>query len=175
MGILVPVVMLVKRHAQEVSSKAMLDGMSIALNQYKFRSGTYPIKPGGHGFDGVTAADFYQTPCAPMGQPANGTEDNSEFVQVLESTCEFHCKQSNLKNGRLVDDFGTPVIVRFLAVSAGDYADVKMITWSYGYDRKNGIDASPTYSFTGAPTFDQVENNKIEASIKAMPDDLVQR
>ena len=175
MAILIPVVAIVKRHAMNVASQTMLSNLTMALGRYQLTYSSYPIKPGGHGFDGQTQADFYQVPCVPLGQLSDGSEDNSALIELLHRTSNFEYPQANWKNGRLVDDFGSPVIVRFLAVTTGSFPEVKVYAWSYGYDKKNGIDASPAYTFTAGPAFDQAEMTKIQMSLNAAPDDPFQK
>ena len=158
--------------ARYVSSQAVLRNVVTALENYKLaQGGTYPIKPGGNDMSSGKAPDFYQTPCAPVGSPANGAEDNSALINLLTTHGYLPVKSSNLVNGRLVDDFGSPVIIRFMVFDTGTEKQVRVVVWSYGHDRKNGINATTNFSCAAPPGDDKAELAKISASAASNPDD----
>jgi prepilin-type N-terminal cleavage/methylation domain-containing protein len=159
--------------AKNVSTSATLDSVVRALEHYKFvENGTYPIKPGGNDMSSGKAPDFYQTPCAPFGSPSDGTEDNSALINLLTTRGYLPLKPSNLVNGRLVDDFGSPVIIRFMVVDTGTERRVRVVVWSYGHDRKNGINATTNFTCAAPPGDDKAELLNISNSAANNPDDL---
>ena len=85
------------------------------------------------------------------------------------------------KDGKLLDHYQTPVLIRFCVLSSDpDSADPDKLTenayiWSYGYDRKNHVNAKPAWTATdhGGPTeFDKVEAANIEGSPGSNEDDV---
>jgi len=169
-GLLLPVLAYARRRMHEVASKTMVDQLVLSLNNYRMTYGTFPVAPSVKG----NPPDYYQIPCAAKGQMKDGSEDNSALVSLLHSVSNFNFSQANWVNGRLVDDFGSPVIVRFLTYSSGGQQTTRVYAWSYGYDHLNGIDASPTYSSVLTFPFDQPEIDRIEASLATpAPDDIV--
>ena len=160
--------------AHNVSTQAVLRNVVTALENYKLAQGggSYPIKPGGNDMSSGKVPDFYQPPCAPFGSPANGTEDNSALINLLTTHGYLAVKQSNMVNGRLVDDFGSPVIIRFMVFDTGNERMVRAIVWSYGHDRKNGINATPNFTCAAPPGDDKAELANISASAANNPDDL---
>ena len=64
------------------------------------------------------------------------------MLTLLRTNTHFSPSQKNIVNGRLVDDFGSPVIVRFLVINNSNGKTVKVVAWSYGYLTSNGVNAT---------------------------------
>jgi prepilin-type N-terminal cleavage/methylation domain-containing protein len=153
---------------RKTSTTAMLSELCMELEHFAAHQNgaSYPIKPGGNGLDSNAAPDFYQTPCAPLGSKANGSEDNSALLTLLQTQTHFHVKTNNVVNNRLVDDFGSPVIVRFLVLNTANGKVVKVVAWSYGHDGINNVNATPVFANATPPGDDQAEFANINASLR---------
>ncbi|MCK6474010.1 MAG: prepilin-type N-terminal cleavage/methylation domain-containing protein [Planctomycetes bacterium] len=138
-------------------------------------TGRYPVRPGGAGdFDGGDPG-YYEMSCAPMGSASTGTEDNRALASYLQDH-SYHVNQENLQGGKLIDGWGRPLVIRFLLLPATPESKgapvEKMYIWSYGPDKINNTDASPTYTHQGPPDYDKAEAARIEASWAAGGDDI---
>lgn len=181
LAILLPVLGNARKKAKVVETQATIDLLKKALDQYQFSWHTYPIQPGGSGVlldtgSGPFNPGFYQMPCAPKGSKAIGSEDNSALVKVLLDTGLLEFKKSALKNSRLVDAFGTPLVIRFHLVTVispgGTVTDERYHIWSYGPDGVNGVNASTTYANAGRPLYDNAEVQALEAPLAVGDDDI---
>lgn len=138
-------------------------------------TGRFPVRPGGAAdFDGGNPG-YYEMSCAPKGSAPTGTEDNRALSSYLQEN-GYHVTQTIVQGGQLIDGWGNPLIFRFLllpptAQSKGAPVE-KLYIWSYGPDKINNTDASPTYTNQGPPDYDKAEAARIEASWAAGGDDI---
>jgi prepilin-type N-terminal cleavage/methylation domain-containing protein len=183
MALLVPVLLYARKKARIAETHALLDRVAKGLEQYRVSWGCYPIRPGGSGViidvgTGTFDPGYYPSPCAPMGSAVSGVEDNSKLIKALRDSGNLDVKPSEVVNGRLVDSFDSPVIVRFLIVAPTAANQEKLteraIVWSYGPDRINHVKASPAYSNGGMPAYDDAEIKAVESFSEKDGDDIVQ-
>lgn len=180
LGILLPVIALAIRKKNETATHALIVDLTAALQNYKAsEGGTYPLQPGSSTklYDdgsGTYAPKFYQSPCAPFGAPASGSETNKALVAHLQNTGKYKALMSRIVNGELLDYFGQPIVVRFLVAQHGSGADAtheeRAFIWSYGYNGKNEVKAQSVFANAGLPDYDNTEAASIEGSPDA--DDL---
>ena len=93
----------------------------------------------------------------------------------MQDSGYYKAKGGDLKNGRLMDRFGTPIVARFLATSPQTGAKQlleKTCLWSYGFDNTNGVGAASSYTNLGLPDYDKAEVDSIEKTPAAPDDDI---
>jgi prepilin-type N-terminal cleavage/methylation domain-containing protein len=174
-ALLLPMLGRARRSAQITSTKSTINNLKVALENYRLEWGIYPIQPGKSGkiFGGGGSFDpgYYQIASAPKGSKSAGAENNKDLVKVLTDTRFLDISKNNIHqtNGNLMDAWKIPIVARFLilppaGVKDADKLTEKLLIWSYGPDMTNDVDAQPVFTNTGAPTYDDVEAGKIEAS-----------
>ena len=92
---------------------------------------------------------------------------------MLINTQCLDINKEKLVNGRMLDYFNSPIIVRFLIIPSGNMVvngntvpeklTQKVYIWSFGYDLKNGVHAaSLNYKNLGLPNYDLFESQSLE-------------
>ena len=144
-------------YLKESETKAQLKTLDQYLMQYKRDHGHFPYLKDG---DEVVVGQYMNTPCAGLGQEANGDELNREILVVLNAE-NFHIPSAWIRNKQIVDAFGSPLVFRFLVGSGTGLGVVnreeRVFIWSYGKDKKNHTKATNTYSNRAEPDFDDAE------------------
>jgi len=174
LGLLIPAIAYARRLARELETQALIAELELSLANYRLdQGGQYPIIPGTRaevldkGDGTYTPPGFYQVECAPLGSASTGAEDNAPLIKHLEDAGRLKVRRSNIQGGKLVDAFGSPIVVRFLAYRTAGTTGVQVrpLIFSYGYNRKNEIEAAPVYANQGLPVYDQAEIDRIKASL----------
>lgn len=173
-GLLIPAISYARRLAREIETQALITDLELSLVNYRSEyNGQFPIIPGAStealdkGDGTYTPPGFYQVECAPLGAASTGAEDNAALIKHLENAGRLKVHRRHLQNGRLVDAFGSPIVVRFLAVRTEGTTglQIRPLIWSYGYNRRNEINATPVYVNQGLPVYDQAEVDRIKKSL----------
>lgn len=177
-GLIFTAVGVVITKQREAVTRTSVDSVEQALRQYKEQgdgAGLFPIRPGGANDHRGGDPGYYEMACAPKGSASTGTEDNKPLASLMQDD-RFHVTQETLQGGQLVDGWKRPLVIRFLLLPPTPASDgfpiEKMYIWSYGADKINDTDASPTYTNQGPPDYDKVEAARIEASWAAGGDDI---
>jgi len=176
-GILLPVLLGVRKSAKNAHTKATIDLCETAVRNYQVDKGTFPIKPGAAGAlidNGKDPYDpgYWQTTCVAAGGTSAGAEDNSAMVKALSNGYIDTGKLLQNPGGSITDYYGTGIVFRFLVSQTPDRMLEKVYIWSYGYDKKNEVNASATYTNAGLSSYDQTEINQIEGSVLDGKDDI---
>lgn len=177
-GLIVTVVSVVITKQREAVTRANVDSVNQELEKYQKQgdgAGIFPIRPGGAKDLQGGDPGYFEMACAPKGAPSSGTENNRPLASLLQDD-RFHVTQETLQGGQLVDGWKRPLVVRFLLLpptpASKGFPIEKVYIWSYGADKINDTDASPTYTNQGPPDYDKDEAARIEASWAAGGDDI---
>ena len=173
-GLLLPALAIARRHARSAATRASMKNLGVALDNYQFDKGVYPLKPGASRQIHTGTPGYFDMKCMPLNTLTDGTEDNAPLITLLKSMKFLNVRQHEIDGaGKLLDHFMTPVIIRFCVLSSDpadpdpDKLTEKVYLWSYGFDRKNQVNASTVWdegAHGGAPEYDQEEADNIEAS-----------
>lgn len=206
-AILLPVLAVARRKGKETATSGMMTNLFLALEHYRSDWGAYPILTGHAGntsdVPGSPASYFdpgyFQTPCVAVGtrapmlpvaippQSAYATwtsGENGPLIQLLLNTQCLDVNKGKLVNGRMLDYFNSPLIVRFLIIPSGtmlqngttvpEKLTQKVYIWSFGYDMKNNVPATtPNYKNLGLPNYDLIESQNLENNIPDTGDDIL--
>lgn len=181
LGFLLGVLPFVKIRANNAATLVLIDDVERALIHYRSTHASYPLKPGSSTMlwdngSSLYAPLFYQSDCAPLGAQASGVESNKDLIKLLNDTGCYKPPLSRMRNGELIDYFGTPLLFRFLVVQKGSGPDAvrqePVYIWSYGHNRRNDTPAQPVFANLGLPVYDQAEADKLEAQPPQSADDL---
>ncbi|MCZ7647653.1 MAG: type II secretion system GspH family protein [Planctomycetota bacterium] len=178
-GVLLPALRRFQIEGHTVASQTMLGNFKKGLVAYRAQErGTYPIRPEGSGDVWSGAPGYYQVEAAPLGSPSAGRERNRDLVKALMETGHFSAGSAHWRSGKLVDDFGNPVIVRFLVLPPpaahpdGELREIVLI-YTYGPNGINETDVTPEYANRGAPDYDLDEFRRVRDA-SDYGDDIVQ-
>lgn len=181
-GLLLPALAIARRHSRNAATRASMHNTKIALDNYQFDVGVYPLRAEASRQIHTGSPGYYFMTCEAVGTETQGNEDNEPLIAVLKKNKFLNIRQHEIDGaGRLLDHFMTPILIRFCVLSS-DPTDPdpsklteKVYIWSYGFDRKNHVNASTSWEdddHGAAPEFDQDEADNIEASPDSKEDDI---
>jgi len=181
LGLLIPVLGAAQTKGRVAATAAMIRDLEMSLNNYQATEGIYPIKPGSSkraiddGSGSYSPPGYYQVPCVAKGSKSAGGENNAPLIKHLEDSGYSKISKGDLKGGKLMDRFSTPIVARFLVTSPAVGADrllEKTYIWSYGPDQKNDVNAAGVYVNTGLPDYDKAEAANIDQVLVTGEDDI---
>ena len=183
-ALLLPVLATIRKKAREAGSQGVIKSLRTALDNHQLERGMYPyddeIDGAGTIHDtgnGSFNPGYWQTECAPLDSESSDNENNAELVEYLRKGRYLDVNQAQFVDkyedgeAQLIEYFGNVLIARFLIEAAesedgggdGDSGpEVQQLTervfiWSYGDDRKNGVNAQSVFTNSGATDYDRSE------------------